>query len=162
MRTVLTILALVLLHALPAQSKHHYTFQSLLTLNLTEVKEVQLILEKQLQSGDVCAYVAKSKSFEVTCSAPLDAEKIKNSINKAGHFFRVIQANPTSGLPLTKNAQTSNEDRQLRQRWFELHHAALDLDINTAVEILTEEEFNTLHPEKRAKIQEIKTIVILP
>lgn len=162
MRTALTILALVCLFTQPVQSKHHYTFQSLLTLNLTQVKEVQLILERQLQSGDACTYVEKSKSFEVTSTASLDVEKLKNVINKAGHFFRVIESSNPEALSLNKNTPALSEDQMLRKRWFELHHMALDLELDAAVEILTEEEFNALHPQKRAKIQEIKTIVILP
>jgi hypothetical protein len=162
MRTTLTILALVLLFAQPVLSKHHYTFQSLLTLNLTQVKEVQFILEKQLQNGDACTFVEKSKCFEVTSEDPLEVEKLKNSINKAGYFFHVIQNTNPEAVLLNKNSEGLSEDQKLRQRWFELHHMALDLELDAAVEILTEEEFNALHPQKRAKIQEIKTIVILP
>lgn len=162
MRTTLTILALVFLFAQPVQSKHHYTFQSLLTLNLTQVKEVQFILERQLQIGDKCTYVQKSKSFEVTSSQAIDAEKLTNAINKAGHFFQLIQSSHPEAMTLNKNTASLSEDQSLRQRWFEIHHSALDLDLDAAVEILTEEEFNALHPEKRAKIQEVKTIVILP
>ena len=162
MRTTLTILALVFLFAQPVQSKHHYTFQSLLTLNLTQVKEVQFILERQLQIGDECTYVQKSKSFEVTTSQPIEAEKLNNAINKAGHFFRVVQGSHPEELTLDKSTASHSEEQMLRRRWFEINHMALDLELDAAVEILTEEEFNALHPEKRAKIQEIKTIVILP
>lgn len=161
MRTILTTLTLMFLFLNSVQSKHHYTFHSIVSLSAPEAKEIQFLIEAQLQLGDRCQYSSKISAFEVISSEAIDAIKIKNALNKRGFFIWLDEA-PALVVASVQKSAIQDEDLALRQAWFAAHHYDFDLAANAPVEILTQTEFNALHPQKKEKIQALKTIVILP
>lgn len=161
MRTILTTIALMFFFLNAVQSKHHYTFHSIVSLSAPEVKEVQFFIEAQLELGDRCRYSSKINAFEVISAEAIEAVKIKNALNKRCFFIRVDEAQMLVAAGTQKSA-IQDEDLALRRAWFAIHHNDFDLAADAPVEILTQTEFDALHPQKKEKIQALKTIVILP
>lgn len=125
------------------------------------MKEVQFFIEAQLELGDRCQYISKINAFEVISNERIDALKIKNALNKKG-FFIWLEEVPETLVAGTQKSAIQDEERALRNAWFAIHHSEFNLAADASVEILTQSEFDSLHPLKKEKIQALKTIVILP
>lgn len=161
MRTILTSLTLLFVFLNAMEAKHHYTFYSIVSLSAPEAKDVQFAIEAHLDLGDRCQYIPKINAFEVISEDALDAFKIKNALNKRGYFIH-LDAARTVLHEGNEKSTIHDEEHALRKAWFALHHQHFNLPADAPVEILSQKEFDGLHPEKRDKIQAIKTIIILP